>query len=49
MAYQTFSLLIADGEFFSRWIEVVAVDIGAAKADVTQTYNDIRVVQWSVR
>lgn len=48
MAYSTFSLLIAIGNF-SRWIEVSAVSIDAAKADVTDAYGDICIVQWSVR
>lgn len=48
MTYSTFSLLIADGNF-SRWIEVAAVSIEAAKADVTAAYGEIRIVQWSVR
>ena len=48
MTYATFSLLITDGDF-SRWIEVPAVSIEAAKADVIAAYGDVRVVQWSVR
>lgn len=48
MAYQTFSLLIADGEF-SRWIEVIASSIEAAKADVSAAYGSISVVQWSAK
>lgn len=48
MTYSTFSLLIADGDF-SRWIEVSAVSVEAAKADVVAAYGDVRIVQWSVR
>jgi hypothetical protein len=48
MTYETFSLLIADGDF-SRWIDVPAVSIEAAKADVVAAYGEIRIVQWSVR
>jgi hypothetical protein len=48
MAYQIFSLLIVDGDF-SRWIEVAAVSIEAAKADVVAAYGDIRIAQWSVK
>ncbi|HET8636017.1 MAG TPA: hypothetical protein VFL96_04125 [Acidobacteriaceae bacterium] len=48
MAYSTFSILIADGHF-CRWLEVAAVSIEAAKADVRHGYGDIRIVQWSVR
>jgi hypothetical protein len=48
MAYQTFCLLIVDGDF-SRWIEVPAVSIEAAKADVTAAYGDVRIAQWSVK
>jgi hypothetical protein len=48
MAYQIYSLLIVDGSF-SRWIEVLAVSIAAAKADVTAAYGSIEVVQWSVK
>lgn len=48
MAYQTYSLLIVDGDF-SRWIEVSAVSIEAAKADVAAAYGEIQIVQWSVK
>lgn len=48
MAYQTYSLLIVDGDF-SRWIEVPAVSIEAAKADVAAAYGAIQIVQWSVK
>lgn len=48
MAYQIYSLLIVDGDF-SRWIEVSAVSIEAAKADVAAAYGDIKIVQWSVK
>lgn len=48
MTYATFSLLIADGDF-SRWIDVPAISIDAAKADVIAAYGDVRIVQWSVR
>lgn len=48
MTYSTFSLLVAGGDF-SRWIEVSAISIKAAKSDVHQAYGDIRIVQWSVR
>lgn len=48
MTYAIFSLLIADGHF-SKWIEVPAVNIEAAKADVFAAYGDIRIVQWGVR
>lgn len=48
MSYSTFSLLIVDGDF-SRWVEVSAVSIEAAKADVAAAYGDIRIAQWSVR
>ena len=47
MTYSTFSLLIADGSF-SRWIEVSAISIEAAKADVHAAYGDIRIVQYRV-
>lgn len=48
MTYLTFSLLIVDGDF-SRWIEVPAVSIEAAKADVAEAYGSVEVVQWSVK
>jgi hypothetical protein len=48
MTYLTFSLLIVDGSF-SRWIEVPAVSIDAAKADVAAAYGSVEVVQWSVK
>lgn len=48
MAYQIYSLLIVDGSF-SRWIEVSAVSIDAAKADVAAAYGAAEVVQWSVK
>jgi hypothetical protein len=48
MAYQTFSLLIVDKDF-SRWIEVVASSIEAAKADVAGAYGSISVVQWNAK
>lgn len=48
MAYQTYSLLIVDGTF-SCWIEVPAVSIEAAKADVAAAYGSVEIVQWSVK
>lgn len=48
MTYQAYSLLIADGNL-SRWIEIEAISIDAAKADVAAAYGDIQVVQWSVK
>ena len=48
MAYQTYSLLIVD-ENVSRWIEVFAISIEAAKADVAAAYGSSQVVQWSVK
>jgi hypothetical protein len=48
MTYQIYSLLIVDGGF-SRWIEVPAISIAAAKADVAAAYGSIEVVQWSVK
>lgn len=48
MAYRTYSLLIAD-EDFSRWVEVSAISVEAAKADVAAAYGDIRVVQWACK
>lgn len=48
MAYLTFSLLIVDGDF-SRWIEVSAISIEAAKADVAAAYGPVQVVQWSCK
>jgi hypothetical protein len=48
MAYQTYSLLIVDGDF-SRWIEVSAISIEAAKADVAAAYGEIKVIQWSIK
>lgn len=48
MAYQVYSLLIVDGDF-SRWIEVSAISIEAAKADVAAAYGSIQVLQWSVK
>lgn len=48
MSYSTFSILIADGDF-TKWIEVSAVSIEAAKADAVAAYGDIRIVQWSVQ
>lgn len=48
MAYKTYSLLIVDGDF-SRWIEVPAVSIESAKADVAAAYGDVQIVQWSVK
>ena len=48
MAYQIYSLLIVDGDF-SRWIEVSAISIEAAKADVAAAYGEIQVIQWSVK
>ena len=48
MTYLTFSLLIAAGNF-SRWIEVPAISIEAAKADVAAAYGSVEVIQWSVK
>jgi len=48
MAYQTYSLLIVAGDF-SKWIEVSAISIEAAKADAAAAYEGIKVVQWSVK
>lgn len=48
MAYQTYSLLIVDGNF-SRWIEVPAISIDAAKADIAAAFGSVEVVQWSVK
>lgn len=48
MAYQIYSLLIVDGSF-SRWIEVPAVSIESAKADVAAAYGSVEVIQWSVK
>lgn len=48
MAYQIYSLLIVDGDF-SRWIEVPAISIEAAKADIAAAYGSVEVVQWSVK
>ena len=48
MTYRTYSLLIVDGDF-SKWIEINAISIEAAKADVTAAYGAIAVVQWSVK
>lgn len=48
MRYRTYSLLIADGDF-SRWIDVAAVSVEAAKADVFAAYGDIRIIQWGVK
>jgi hypothetical protein len=48
MTYQIYSLLIVEGSF-SRWIEVPAVSIDAAKADVAAAYGSVEVVQWSVK
>jgi len=48
MAYQIYSLLIVDGDF-CRWIEVSAVSIEAAKADVEAAFSSVSVVQWSVQ
>ena len=48
MIYQIYSLFIADGNF-SRWIEVSAISIEAAKSDVQQAYDNINIIQWSVK
>jgi hypothetical protein len=48
MAYQNFSLLLADGDFAFR-VEIVAVSLDAAKADIHAAYGDVRLVQWGVR
>lgn len=48
MAYQIYSLLIVAGTF-SRWIEVSAISIDAAKADIIEAYGEIQVLQWSVK
>lgn len=48
MAYQIYSLLIVDGDF-SRWIEVPAISIEAAKADVAAAYEAVQVLQWGVK
>ena len=48
MAYQTYSLLIVDGSF-SLWIEVAAISIEAAKADVISAYGEIKILQWNAK
>lgn len=48
MAYKLFSLLVVAGDF-SRWMDVAAISIEAAEADVRQAYGDVRIAQWSVR
>ncbi len=48
MTYQVYSLLIVDGDF-SRWIEVSAISIEAAKADVAAAYGTVQVAQWSCK
>lgn len=48
MTYRTYSLLIVDGDF-SRWVEVAAVSIEAAKADCAAAYGEIQILQWSAK
>lgn len=48
MTYRTYSLLIVDGDF-SKWIEIDAISIDAAKADVAAAYGAVAVIQWSVK
>ena len=48
MTYRTYSILIADGDF-SKWVEVSAVSIESAKADIAAAYGDIQVVQWGCK
>lgn len=47
MTYQTFSLLLASDDKAFR-LEVSAVDLQAAMADVSAAYGDVRLVQYSV-
>lgn len=45
MAYHTFQILVNSNS--PRWIEVVACDYEAAKADLQAAYgNDVEILQW---
>lgn len=45
MNYRTFSILIVDGEF-SRYIEIIAISIEAAKADIAEAFGNVYVLTW---
>jgi hypothetical protein len=44
MAYNTYQILIAT-EGFAKHLEVVAVDMKSAHADVLAAFPDVRIVQ----
>lgn len=45
--YNIYQMLIGDVSF-SKWIDVVAVSVEAAKADVIEAY-DLPVIQWRIK
>lgn len=48
MAYQTYSLLLTDNGVSFR-LDVPAVSLVAAMADVVAAYGDVALLQYSVR
>lgn len=46
--YQNFQILIASGDW-TKWIDVCAVDISAAKSDIEQAYVGCKVIQWKAK
>lgn len=47
-AYRIYSLLLVDGDF-SQWVEVSAISIEAAKADIFAAYGEVEILQWGVK
>lgn len=48
MSYKTFAVIASfDGSYL--FLDVVAVDIAAAIADVTAAYGDFKLIQWGIR
>lgn len=46
MTYLTFSILIKFDEITSKWIEIVAIDLNAAVADIEAAYGQFEMVQY---
>ena len=46
MTYRTFSILAKFNEVSSKWIEIVAVDLNDAVADIEAAYGEFEMVTY---